>query len=137
MVLGSSARKSRHGIVSDELIQDGTHPTLVGHVAIAQDLLDQLVRRRALPEIARFGAATIDAAECAAHFGIDASRWALVCRCAAGFYERTAYAHHDPTECVAKARRYAAGRACDPVGHSAGRHPCAGCWHRKHQRKQH
>jgi hypothetical protein len=99
--------KSRHGIVSDELIQDGTHPTLVGHVAIAQDLLDQLVRRRALPEIARFGAATIDAAECAAHFGIDASRWALVCRRAAGFYERTAYAHHDPTECVAKARRYA------------------------------
>ena len=47
-----------------------------------------------------------NAAECAAHFGIDASRWALVCRRAAGFYERTAYAHHDPTECVAKARRY-------------------------------
>ena len=98
--------KSRHGIVNDELIQDGTHPTLVGHVAIAQDLLDQLVRRRALPEIARSDAVTIDAAECAAHFGIDASRWALVCRRAAGFYERTAYAHHDPTECVAKARRY-------------------------------
>jgi hypothetical protein len=98
---------SRHGIVDDELIQDGQHPTLIGHVAIAQDLLDQLVRRRALPEIARPGAATIDAAECAAHFGIDASRWAEVCRRAARFYERSAYAQHDPTECLAKARRYA------------------------------
>jgi hypothetical protein len=98
---------SRHGIVNDELIQDGHHPTLVGHVAIAQDLLDQLVSRRALPEMAWSGAATIDAAECATHFGIDPSRWAEVCWRAAHFYQRSAYAHHDPTECVAKARRYA------------------------------
>jgi hypothetical protein len=66
----------------------------------------QLVRRKALPEIACHVAATIDAAECAAHFGIDASRWALVCRRAAFFYECTAYAYHDPTECLAKARQY-------------------------------
>jgi hypothetical protein len=98
---------SRHGSVDDELIQDGQHPTLIGHVAIAQDLLNQVVRRGALPEIAGSCAPTIDAAECAAHFGIDASRWVEVCHRAAHFYERAAYAHHDPTECLAKARRYA------------------------------
>jgi hypothetical protein len=98
---------SRHGIVDDELIQDGHHPTLIGHVAIAQDLLDQLFRRGMVRGVGGPGAPTIDAAECAAHFGIDASRWTEVCRRAACFYERAAYAHHDPTECLAKARRYA------------------------------
>ena len=97
---------SRRGIVDDDLIQDGQHPTLIGYVAIAQDLLDQLFRRGVLRAVRGPGVPTIDAAECAAHFGIDAPRWAEVCRRAASFYERTAYARYDPTECLAKARRY-------------------------------
>ena len=104
---------SGHGIVDDELIQDGQHPTLLGYVAIAQDLLDQLFRRGVLRGIGGPAGPTIDAADCAAHFGLDARRWADVCLRAASFYERTAYVHHDPTECLIKARRYS--RAAEAI----------------------
>jgi len=97
---------SRHGIVDDELIQDGQHPTLRGYLALAQDVLEQLSRRRAFPWAGNFTVAAIDASECAAHFGVDAARWAEVCRRAASFYNRTAHVRHDPRECLAIARRY-------------------------------
>jgi tetratricopeptide (TPR) repeat protein len=97
---------SRHGIVDDELIQDGQHPTLRGYVALAQDVLVQLSRRGAFSWAGSFTVPTIDAADCAAHFGVDAARWAEVCRRAASFYNRTAHIRHDPNECLALARRY-------------------------------
>ncbi len=107
---------SRHGIVDDELIQDGQHPTLVGYVALAQDLLRQLARRGAFQWPDGIAAPTIDAAECAADFRIDAGRWAEVCRRTASFYSRTANIRHDPSACESKARRYEQAAAAIEAG---------------------
>lgn len=98
-------RTSPTGIIDDHLIQDGQHPTLIGYVALAQDLLDQLPRRGAFGWPADVPAPTIDLADCADHFGIDRAVWADVCRRAASFYQRTAHIRFDPSESLAKARR--------------------------------
>ena len=41
------ARLSPHGIVDDHLFHDAHHPNLVGYIALAQDVLEQLQHRRA------------------------------------------------------------------------------------------
>jgi hypothetical protein len=55
-------------------------------------------------------APTIDLAECAAHFGVDAEAWKAACASAAGFYGMTAPLRYDPTARLAKSDRY--GDAC-------------------------
>jgi hypothetical protein len=97
---------SRRGIVDDELIQDGQHPTLKGYAALAQDVLAQLSARSAFAWAGRFPVPRINVSECAVHFGIDSARWAEVCRRAAWFYKRTAHIRHDPADYLAMARRY-------------------------------
>ena len=86
----------RHGIVDDRLFHDAQHPNLRGYGALAQDLLEQLRDRRAFgwPE----GAETspVVAEDCTRHFGIDAGRWAEICRRESKFYEVTAYIRYDP-----------------------------------------
>ena len=48
----------------------------------------------------------IEIADCVRSFGLDASRWAEVCRRSAGFYARTAYVRFDPAERLAIGDRY-------------------------------
>ena len=43
------------------------------------------------------GDSPVEAEDCARHFGIDADRWAEICRREAEFYEVTAYIRYDPT----------------------------------------
>jgi hypothetical protein len=64
--------KSRHGILDDELFHDAHHPTLASHLNLAQAVLDQLHKRRALG-LGGDGAPapSLDPAECASHFQID------------------------------------------------------------------
>lgn len=94
------------GLVGDHWFNDAQHPALVGHVALAQAILDQLAARRAFGWPAGGAVPRIDPAVCARHFGIDAKAWAKVCERAADYYGKTAYIRFDPRERLAKAERY-------------------------------
>jgi hypothetical protein len=97
--------KSPHGIVGDLLTNDGHHPSLTGHVALAQAVLHEL-RRREVFGWTEGRAPSIDVAECAAHFGIDDKAWATICAHVATFYNITAVIRHDPSERLRKAKLY-------------------------------
>jgi hypothetical protein len=87
---------SAHGILDDHFLHDAQHPNLRGYAALAQDLLDQLGRRRALGWPDGVAVPRVDPAACARHFGLDSRRWAEVCRRELGFYRVTAYVRYDP-----------------------------------------
>jgi hypothetical protein len=97
---------SRHGILDDHLFHDAQHPVLIGHVALAQAVLDGLRARRAFGWSGGAPAARIDPAECAEHFGMSLNRWAVVCGRVVFFYKRTAYLRHDPAHRLAIIARY-------------------------------
>jgi hypothetical protein len=96
---------SPHGILDDHLINDGHHPSLRGHIALAESVLRELRACRAFGW-SRGAAPSIDPAACAAHFGVDDQAWAKVCRKVATFYAITAHCRHDPTERLSKAMIY-------------------------------
>ena len=102
IVLVDSARVLQplapHGFLDDHLYHDAQHPTLLGYIALAQDLLNQLSKRRGLGWPEGVKAPVIDPEACARHFQLDDKRWAEVCRRSAWFYEVTAFIRHDPTE---------------------------------------
>ena len=96
---------SPHGILGDLMINDGHHPSLCGHIALAEAVLRELRGRQA------FGwshgtAPAIDAAECASHFGIDDQAWAKICSNVAMFYTITAAIRHEASERRQKAELY-------------------------------
>jgi hypothetical protein len=88
---------SAHGILDDRLFHDAQHPNLRGYAALAQDLLVRLRGRRAFSWPDGVEASHVEADACARHFGIDAGRWAEVCRRESKFYDITAYIRYDPT----------------------------------------
>lgn len=97
---------SPHGILDDTLFHDAHHPTLRGHVALAQEVLRALHRHGACgwrggPE------PQLDPAQCAAHFQLDHTNWFIVCERSSEFYRYASITRYDPTERLAKARRYA------------------------------
>ena len=96
---------SPHGIVGDLLINDGHHPALRGHVALAQSVLREL-RGREVFGWSRGATPEIDVAECASHFGIDEKAWEKICGNVAGFYGITAIIRSDPSERLRKAELY-------------------------------
>ena len=51
----------------------------------------------------------IDLTECAGHFGVGLAAWKSVCYFAESFYSLTAPLRHDPTERIAKWKRYLNG----------------------------
>ena len=87
---------SPDGIADDRLLHDAQHPNIRGYAALAQDLLGQLRDRRAFGWPEGAGTSPVEDEECIRHFGIDAGRWAEVCRQEAWFYEITAYIRYDP-----------------------------------------
>jgi hypothetical protein len=108
-----------HGILDDHAFLDAHHPSLAGQVALAQailhglrarDWLDQRPRprrREPKPKPKPGGSApTIDLAQTAAHFGIDAEKWVVVCARAATHYRDFSWARYDRTERLAKQRLY-------------------------------
>jgi hypothetical protein len=96
---------SPHGILDDHVFNDGQHPALVGYIALAQAILDQLFARRAFGWPHDAARQVIDPVACASHFHMDAAAWAEVCNRAAWFLGGMAYIRHDPTERLAKAKR--------------------------------
>ncbi len=88
--------RSRHGILDDELFHDLVHPTLTGHVALAQAVLAGLKARRAFGWPEATPAPTLDANRCAVQFSLDATAWALVCQRSAAQYDMLAFLTVDP-----------------------------------------
>jgi hypothetical protein len=87
---------SLHGILDDRLLHDAQHPNLRGYVVLAQDVLYQLGRRRALGWPDGVEVPRVDIEACARHLGLDAARWAEVCRREFAFYRVTTYIRYDP-----------------------------------------
>jgi hypothetical protein len=111
LIDGQAVLHSRHphGMLDDYLFNDGFHPSLEGHIALAEAVLAALKARGAFgwPESAP--PPRIDLAECAAHFGLGTAAWRHVCEFAGWFYEHTAPLRYDSTERQAKRERYIAG----------------------------
>ncbi len=100
---------SRRGILDDELFHDLVHPTLSGHVLLANAVLVAL-RGRGLwdwPESTPVPA--IDAAWAARTFHLDAAAWSTVCRRSAAQYEMIGFFTPDPSERMSKRDRYLEG----------------------------
>ncbi|MGO9463271.1 MAG: tetratricopeptide repeat protein [Isosphaeraceae bacterium] len=91
-------KRSRHGILDDELFHDLVHPTLTGHVALAQAVLAGLRARDAFDWPEATPAPTLDPNRCAVQSGIDATAWALVCQRSAAQYDMLAFLTVDPHE---------------------------------------
>ena len=116
-------RLSPQGIANDHLMHDAQHPTLQGHLALAEDALVQLAARRALGWPASIEAPKIDAAECVEHFGINSGNWQRACVYTAQFFEAIAGLRYDPELLVRRseeyhkaAQRIAEGESPDEVG---------------------
>jgi hypothetical protein len=89
---------SPHGIMDEHLFFDAHHPNLDGYLALAEETLRQLHRRRAFgwPENAPTPSSTT--AEVASSFELGASRWVDVCRWVAHWYESVSTIRFDPSD---------------------------------------
>jgi hypothetical protein len=90
--------RSQNGILDSELFHDAVHPTLTGHVALADAILAGLKARSAFAWPAATPAPVLEPKRCAAEFGIDAEAWALVCQRSAAQYYMLAFLTVDPFE---------------------------------------
>jgi tetratricopeptide (TPR) repeat protein len=100
------AAASPRKLLDDHVIQDTHHPTLIGQVALAEAVLREVARKKV------FGRdhpaqGPIDPAVCAAHFEMDAARWASMCERTSEHYRRVAGYRYDPALRLEKSRKYA------------------------------
>jgi hypothetical protein len=90
--------RSRHGVLDDDLFHDLAHPTLAGHVALAEAVLAGLKARGALGWAETSPAPVLDPKRCAEQFRIDSTAWALVYERSAAQYTGMAFLTVDPQE---------------------------------------
>lgn len=108
LVDGQAVLRDRHprGQLDDRLFNDAMHPSLEGHVALAEAILAGLKGRAAFGWPGETPAPRIDLAECADHFDVQVATWKAVCEFAASFYRTTVPIRHDPAERRGKEARY-------------------------------
>ena len=97
---------SPRGVVGDNFFTDGLHPSLIGYTGLAQAILQELYARRAFDWPESSPTPVVTPADCAAHFGMNAERWAAVCDYAAWFYQNMAFIRFEPSDRLVKADRY-------------------------------
>ncbi len=97
---------SPHGTVADKFFADGHHPSLIGYTALSRTILQELHARRAFGWPASSPAPVLTPADCAAHFGMNAERWARACKAIWQFYTLSALARFDSSRRSARADRY-------------------------------
>jgi hypothetical protein len=112
-----------HGLLDDHLFQDAMHPSLRGHIALAQAILEALCARRAFGWNEEASAPRIDPARCAAHFGLGPKEWKVLSERGYMFYYATTPMRFDRAQRLAKrnafeiaARRIAAGDSPEAIG---------------------
>ena len=94
-----------HGLLDDYLFNDAMHPSVRGHIALAQAIVEGLYTCPWFGWPKGVPLPTIDPSLCAAHFGIDAKVWRKLCARAAMFYANMA-TRYDTSERTAKQQRY-------------------------------
>ncbi|MDB5351436.1 MAG: hypothetical protein JWN86_2683 [Planctomycetota bacterium] len=94
------------GVLGDVQFHDAHHPTLRGHAALAQAVLDGLHAKKSLGWPQGTASPVITPAECQAHFGIDRAAWIACFEGSATFYNRTAYIRFDPSDRLFRRDRY-------------------------------
>jgi hypothetical protein len=98
--------KSRHGILDNDLFHDNVHPTLTGHVALAEAVLSGIKARAAFGWPASTPVPLLKTPTVATEFGIDAAAWGTVCKRTAEHYDRLASLLLDPAERLSWRDRY-------------------------------
>jgi hypothetical protein len=119
-------RVSPHGILDDHLFHDAHHPSILGVVALANEVLEQLERRRAFNWPERVPSPRIEPEDCARHYELDAQKWALVCHRSNDFYTRTAFVRFDPSARLIVADQYHRAALEFTAGRSPGPSSLAG-----------
>jgi hypothetical protein len=111
------------GLLDDRLFLDAMHPTVRGHIALAQAILEALYARRSFGWAPGAAAPVLDPLECVAHFGIDSAVWKTLCERGAMFYYGFGSSRYEVSERQAKqrafleaARRITSGEAPEAVG---------------------
>ena len=99
--------KSRHGILDAELFHDPVHPTLTGHVALAEAVLHGLKSCSAFGWPESSPVQVLDPRQCAAQFGLDADAWATICEGSAMFYGQVAFLSSHAADPIQWRDRYA------------------------------
>ncbi len=100
------AKISPHGILDDYIFHDAHHMNLLGTIAVAHDMLEQLRARHAFGWPDATAVPQIDLEQCARHFKIDRKKLVQVCERTWGFYSRQAYARYDPAVRVDVQQRF-------------------------------
>jgi lysophospholipase L1-like esterase len=115
--------RADHGLSDDNFFSDGMHPSLNGYTVLADAILRRLNQEHALGWSAPIAQPIVTPAQCAQRFEMDGPRWQEIAGYSAWFYNRTAFARHEPAERAAKAKTYAAaaraiaaGTPADAVG---------------------
>jgi hypothetical protein len=91
-----------HGLLDDHLFLDGVHPSLRGHIALAQVILDALHARRAFGWPSETSMPRINFAECADHFDLRAKEWKFVAQQGVWFQHATLSLRFDRSQRWAK-----------------------------------
>jgi hypothetical protein len=97
---------SHHGILNHGLFHDNVHPTLTGHVALAEAVLRQLKGRGALGWPESTPAPSLDVTRCAVESGLDDRAWSAVCDRTIDQLNLIAFLPFDPAERVRLRDRY-------------------------------
>jgi hypothetical protein len=113
----------RHGLLDDELFQDGMHPSLRGQIAVAQRVLQELHSRGAFGWPRNSPVPLVDPAECVARFRMDRAAWRFICLWTINFNNLAGPLRYDPGQrrhqkqlYAEAADRIAAGEAPESLG---------------------
>lgn len=91
-----------HGLLDDHIFHDAMHPSLRGHLALAQAVLLGLRARRAFGWPQDAPEPRLDPAECVDRYRITPKDWVRICRHSAWVYETLGQWYYDPDAREAK-----------------------------------
>jgi hypothetical protein len=101
-----------HAILDDQLYHDAHHLSLIGTIALAQDILGQLKANQAFGWPRSTPVPRIEIIDCMRHFELGTQKWAKLCERAAEWFSIAASLRYDPSERMEAAVGYRrAGRA--------------------------
>jgi hypothetical protein len=112
-----------NGLLDDHLFHDAVHPSLLGHISLAQGILKALWERRAFGWPDSSHLEPISPLDCATHFGMKPADWKSIAESGYMYYHAVSSVRYDWEPRLAKrsafekaAERIAAGEPPEAVG---------------------